>query len=60
MLVPHMHTFAPAEATPSAMPNPIPLFPPVTSTTFPERSKGLNDITNFLINIRSVEVHMVT
>ena len=33
-------TLAPARANPSAMPLPIPPFPPVTSATFPSRSNG--------------------
>src|SRR5688572_21521835 len=37
-LVPHTQTEAPARASPSAMPRPIPLLPPVTSATLPVRS----------------------
>src|SRR5882724_10319870 len=37
-LVPQMQTDAPARASPSAMPRPMPLLPPVTSATLPVRS----------------------
>ncbi len=39
-LVPQMQTSAPACASASAMPRPMPLLPPVTSATLPERSNG--------------------
>ena len=39
-LVPHTATAAPCSANPAAIPNPMPLLPPVTSATWPLRSKS--------------------
>ena len=38
--VPQMQTAAPAAASASVIPRPMPLLPPVTSATLPRRSKG--------------------
>ena len=37
-----MTTVAPAEASPRAMPSPMPPFPPVTTATFPLKSNNFN------------------